>query len=64
MSAKRQHGQFFTAYNPFDHPAFMEWAEQAHLPRQEILEPFAGANCIIRHLEEMEGCATGFAHTT
>ncbi len=56
--AKRAQGQFFTQANPFDHPAFMRWAQQARLPDARVLEPFAGANSLIEHLAGMELCAS------
>ena len=54
--AKRQNGRFYTAANPFRHPAFHEWAEVAGLPNTPILEPFAGSNRLIRFLEQMDLC--------
>ncbi len=56
MSRKRRNGQFFTHQNPFGHKAFKWWVEQCELPDQEILEPFAGANGLITHLENMDYC--------
>ena len=58
--SKRSNGQYFTARNPFRCPAFLAWAERLDLPRQRILEPFAGANDIIRSLQDLELC-TDFA---
>ena len=62
MTKKRQRGQFFTESNPFDHPAFMSWARDARLRRKCILEPFAGANSLIRHLEEMKLCRSSVSY--
>ena len=56
MSRKRQNGQFFTDLNPFRHPAFSWWVDRSELLDRPILEPFAGANGLIRHLEDMEYC--------
>ncbi len=53
MRSKRALGRFFTARNPFRHPAFLAWAERANLPGETVLEPFAGANSLIGYLEEM-----------
>lgn len=55
-SPKRRNGQYFTAGNPFRHPAFLDWATRSGLLRQRVLEPFAGANSLIRHLREMGLC--------
>lgn len=56
LQAKRQNGQFFTAGNPFQHRAFRVWAERSDLQSETILEPFAGANSLIDHLEDMGIC--------
>lgn len=53
---KRQHGRFYTVANPFLHGAFRKWARLAGLPRAEILEPFAGGNSLIAHLQSMQLC--------
>ena len=55
-SPKRSNGQYYTARNPFDHPAFLEWAAAAGLPRGRVLEPFAGANSLIHYLSNMGLC--------
>lgn len=52
-------GQFFTILSPFNHPAFLLWAKQFS-EQETILEPFAGANHIIRHLQEL-GLANNFS---
>lgn len=54
--ARRQAGRFYTAANPFHHPAFRAWAGAAGLPEARIVEPFAGSNRLIRFLEAMELC--------
>jgi len=51
--AKRIYGQFFTKGNPFDCQAFLAWAKRAGLPKETVLEPFAGSNAIIRHLTNL-----------
>ena len=62
MTKKRQRGQFYTESNPFDHPAFMSWARDARLREERILEPFAGANSLIRHLKEMNLCRSSISY--
>lgn len=54
--SKRRNGQFFTQGNPFQHSAFRIWAKDSRLSAQTILEPFAGANSLIEHLEDMGLC--------
>lgn len=51
MSTKRQDGRYYTSHNPFEHPVFKVWALKANIKRNTVLEPFAGANSIITHLE-------------
>ena len=54
---KRSLGRFFTiSKNPFELSAFQEWAEVAKLPQRPILEPFAGANHIIKSLQTLNLC--------
>ena len=60
MSARRQHGQFYTQHNPFRHAAFADWSASAGLPDRAVLEPYAGALHIIDHLREI-GCCRDFA---
>lgn len=56
-NAKRSLGQFFTvSQNPFELTAFKQWAEEANLPNEPILEPFAGANHIIESLQTTNFC--------
>ena len=50
---KRQHGRYFTIANPFGHPAFADWAAACQLASHEVLEPFAGENSLITHLQGM-----------
>ena len=54
---KRANGRYYTAGNPFDHPAFLAWAEQARLRSATVLEPFAGANSLVERLREMGLCS-------
>ena len=56
MRQKRENGRFFTEGNPFGHPAFHCWARSAGLPGKRVLEPFAGANGLIRKLEGLGLC--------
>lgn len=52
MSAKKQHGQFFTKTNPFGNQLFLQWL--GGIPESEkatLLEPFAGANNIVKMIE-------------
>ena len=56
-NTQRAYGQFFTELNPFDHPAFLQWADQAQLSNMQVLEPFAGANSLVGHLMAMGLCA-------
>ncbi len=54
--AKRSRGQFFTIKNPFALSVFADWARLAGLPNRKILEPFAGANHIIKSLQGLSLC--------
>ncbi len=54
MKNKIQHGQFYTQGNCFNHATFVEWYNQ--IPNNQdlkIIEPFAGANNIIRLIDEV-----------
>jgi hypothetical protein len=53
---KRTNGQYFTQNNPFESPAFMEWSKICNFRNQTILEPFAGANNLIKMLKNMKLC--------
>jgi len=48
---KRGFGQYDTTRNPFSHSAFVAWAAAAGLPKAPLLEPFAGANNLVRMLQ-------------
>lgn len=53
MENKIQHGQFYTKGNCFKHQVFIDWYNS--IPNKEmlkIIEPFAGANNIIRLVDE------------
>lgn len=54
LAEKRTLGQFFTTTNPFDHDIFHTWF--AMLPKEfqdPLLEPFAGANNIVKMLKKI-----------
>lgn len=53
---KRNHGQYFTRANPFDHEAFKQWAQEAGLTHTTLLEPFAGSNNLINMLQGLGLC--------
>ena len=59
-AGKRARGAYYTLHNPFDHPAFEEWADAAALTDARVLEPFAGENSLIAHLRSM-GLAKRFS---
>ena len=56
LHTKRSKGRYFTKGNPFNLPHFKKWAKQIQLSRQNILEPFAGANDIITNLQSLKLC--------
>lgn len=50
---KRTHGQFFTVGNPFVLEPFHRWmSEVSLLPGERVLEPFCGANHLVRLMRE------------
>lgn len=51
---KRQHGQFYTAGNPFLLAPFIDWVERHDIRGEQVLEPFAGANNLIAALREIK----------
>lgn len=53
-AAKKQHGQFFTLYDPFKNKPFENWWTEAMEKSKNkiVLEPFAGANNLIYTLKE------------
>lgn len=53
MHNKRELGQYFTKENPFSHPLFTEWMGLTSYKDEDvILEPFAGANNILKLMDE------------
>ncbi|MBE8157877.1 MAG: hypothetical protein HAW59_00545 [Betaproteobacteria bacterium] len=56
LENKRADGRFYTQKNPFEHPLFRRWAARAGLPEETILEPFAGANHLIKMLRAVNLC--------
>lgn len=56
VSTKRSKGQYYTLGNPFSLDPFMKWANKIGLSKHRILEPFAGANYIIKSLQSLEIC--------
>lgn len=53
LTKKRQDGRYYTEGNPFVWKAFIDWAESINLKQKKILEPFAGANNIIKALRSL-----------
>ena len=53
---KRAEGRFYTKQNPFDCAPFKQWAARADLPKEKILEPFAGSNNLIKMLQAANLC--------
>lgn len=50
---KRIHGRFFTVGNPFSLEPFRRWLAKASLsPTDKVLEPFCGANHLVRLVRE------------
>ena len=54
---KRELGQYFTTYNPFQNSGFLNWSKECDLSKTTILEPFAGSNNLINMLQDMGLCA-------
>lgn len=54
---KRELGQYFTTYNPFQNSGFLNWAYECDLSKTTILEPFAGSNNLINMLQDMGLCS-------
>lgn len=54
---KRIDGQYYTCGNPFVLRPFLDWSNRAGLTHKRILEPFAGANSIVRKLQEINLCS-------
>lgn len=53
---KRTNGVYYTTGNLFSLKPFLNWAKQIHLEENNILEPFAGANNIIKMLKNTKQC--------
>lgn len=53
---KRTRGEYYTNGNPFKLEPFLDWSSQVDLPNQVILEPYAGANNIIKSLQDIGLC--------
>jgi hypothetical protein len=53
---KRTNGQYFTEYNPFNNQGFKDWSFECDLINQNILEPFAGSNNLVKMLQQMQTC--------
>ena len=49
-------GVYYTTGNPFMVPPFRKWASKASVASSTVLEPFAGANHLVRHLSGMGLC--------
>ena len=56
MTQNRRKGKFYTVGNPFTGRVFRNFAIENHFPYYTVLEPFAGANHLIRHLRDLELC--------
>ena len=54
---KRSKGQYFTKGNPFGLRSFQKWLDKTNLSHEVLLEPFAGANDIIKSLRSMGLCS-------
>lgn len=52
MQSKRELGQYYTQENPFNHPLFKEWMNLVNIGEESILEPFAGANNILKLMDK------------
>ena len=53
MLNKKLRGQFYTTVNPFDNDLFYKWTDIAGFENETILEPFAGANNIVRMINDL-----------
>ena len=56
IDIKRSKGQYFTKGNPFVLKPFKKWLDKTNLSHEILLEPFAGANDIIKTLQSMGVC--------
>ena len=53
---KRSKGQYYTRGNPFSLVPFKNWAKKIGLSKRTVLEPFAGANHIVKSLQSLGIC--------
>ena len=54
MINKKLHGQFYTIVNPFNNDLFYKWIDTIDdFKNAEILEPFAGANNIVKMINDL-----------
>lgn len=54
MSGKKTKGQFYTVTNPFHNDLFLKWLKAIPNYKNEvIIEPFAGANNIVKMLNDL-----------
>ena len=53
IKMKKQHGQFYTAVNPFHNKVIKWWLDKNIKPSDILLEPFAGSGNLVRMLEEV-----------
>ena len=54
MLNKKLRGQFYTTVNPFNNDLFYKWTDIiAGFENETILEPFAGANNIVRMMDDL-----------
>ena len=56
LKNKRTNGQYFTEFNPFNNSGFAEWSASCDIINQNVLEPFAGSNNLIKMLQNMGFC--------
>ncbi|MDE0526435.1 MAG: hypothetical protein OXI27_07580 [Thaumarchaeota archaeon] len=56
-AGKRQYGAYYTKQSPFELRPFKDWARSAGLGDCTVLEPFAGANDIVRMLQDSDACS-------
>lgn len=60
-AGKRQYGAYYTTrytkQSPFRLKPFRDWARSAGLDDCTVLEPFAGANDIVRMLQDSDACS-------
>jgi len=54
--SKRSRGEYYTEGNPFTLQPFLDWSKRVDLTNQIILEPFAGANNILKSLHAIDLC--------